>query len=342
MYNDLISIIVPIYNCEKYLLKCVDSIRTQTYTNLEIILIDDGSNDNSPSLCDKILKEDCRIKVIHKDNGGVSDARNTGLKIASGKYIAFVDSDDYLEETYLELLYKSLIFNEADLSICGYIYEDEKGNMIAKTTGDSVILNSHEALNLMFSPKEYQGFLWNKLFKKELIGALQFNKEITICEDLLFVSQYMLNCKKIVYNPIPLYHYVYNTNSAINSRYRKFNYKNLSELKVYDIMLTFLPTTYYDTIKVIKYRKLMSHVGIVQQVYSSNHFDKKLLDKMQQYIRNNIFDIFHINKKVFRVSKYDKLMALLIAINPAFLYCAFKVKKLIKKLIYILKFKHCI
>jgi len=126
-----ISVIVPVYNVEKYLAKCIDSILAQTFTDFECILINDGSPDNSPAICDEYAKKDERMKVIHKENGGVSSARNTGLDIAQGEWITFADSDDWVDENYLELMYSNAIKNNCDLSICGFKSVDEKGNINA-------------------------------------------------------------------------------------------------------------------------------------------------------------------------------------------------------------------
>ena len=122
MRNDLISVIVPVYNVELYLQQCIDSILNQTYSNLEIILIDDGSTDNSSIICDINLEKDHRIKVIHKQNGGLSNARNVGVKNAQGKFVAFIDSDDYISEDYIEVLYRLICKYNADISVCRFRY----------------------------------------------------------------------------------------------------------------------------------------------------------------------------------------------------------------------------
>lgn len=120
--NELISVIVPVYNVEKYSERCIESIINQTYKNLEIILVDDGSPDTCPMICDEYAKKDDRIVVIHKENGGLSDARNAGIEIAKGEYFAFIDSDDYISEEFLSKLYMSLKSNSAFMSICNFDY----------------------------------------------------------------------------------------------------------------------------------------------------------------------------------------------------------------------------
>ena len=121
-----ISIIVPVYNVEKYLEKCVRSILAQTFTDFELILVDDGSPDSSGAMCDQFAEQDQRVKVIHKENGGLSDARNAGIEIATGEYLGFVDSDDYIADDMYELLYTNIVKEDADLSICG-IYDVYEG-----------------------------------------------------------------------------------------------------------------------------------------------------------------------------------------------------------------------
>lgn len=130
MKEDLISIIVPVYKVENYLSKCLDSMICQTYKNIEIILVDDGSPDNSGKICDDYAKKDSRIKVIHKENGGLSDARNAGLKIATGKYIGFVDSDDYISVEMYEKLYNQAKKEDADIACCNYYRVKMEKNLI--------------------------------------------------------------------------------------------------------------------------------------------------------------------------------------------------------------------
>ena len=146
--EDLITVIVPVFKVEKYLEKCVKSICCQTYKNLEIILVDDGSPDNCGKMCDKYAKSDKRIKVIHKENGGLSDARNAGIKMATGKYIAFVDSDDYVSNDYIEYMYKILKKENAKISICelqivwkNTTIENNKENKVQKLTSKQALEN---------------------------------------------------------------------------------------------------------------------------------------------------------------------------------------------------------
>ena len=144
--EDLISVVVPIYNVENYIKKCVDSILSQTYKNLEIILVDDGSPDNCPQICDEYAQKDNRIKVIHKENGGLSDARNAGIDISKGKFITFIDSDDYIEKDYVEVLYNSIKENASDMAIGSHKAIYDNGTILNKETGEKSVLDSKNVL----------------------------------------------------------------------------------------------------------------------------------------------------------------------------------------------------
>ena len=143
---DLISVVVPIYNVKDYLKRCVDSIRKQSYNNIEIILVDDGSNDGSEKIVDRFAEQDYRIQVVHQKNQGLSGARNSGLKVASGKYIAFIDSDDFISELFIERLYYACVKNDADMAICDYLQGDFKFIPVEHNPGLVCCFDSSEML----------------------------------------------------------------------------------------------------------------------------------------------------------------------------------------------------
>ena len=163
----LISVIVPIYGVEKYLNKCVESLIGQTYKVLEIILVDDGSKDNCPTLCDEWAKKDSRIKVVHKENGGLSDARNAGLPYATGEYISFIDSDDYIEPTFYERLFAAIEEAGAEIAECGTRYVDECGNELKIRQSQDGCFDTLTALKMLIQEKGLYQTVWNKLYKKE-------------------------------------------------------------------------------------------------------------------------------------------------------------------------------
>jgi len=206
----LISVIIPVYKTGRYLKRCIESVQAQTHRDLEIILINDGSPDNSLEICCYYAAKDRRIKIVNKENGGVSSARNAGIDLASGEYIGFVDSDDYIEPDMFELLVQLITGHGADISICGF-YEERDGVTYGESeeTGDVLVLDRDRALELMFSYRYYRGYLWNKLFKSSLFkeSKIRLDETVTLCEDLLCVCRCILESKKVVYSDAPKYHY---------------------------------------------------------------------------------------------------------------------------------------
>ena len=194
--EELISVIIPVYKVERYLDRCVESIVNQTYTNLEIILVDDGSPDNCPKMCDAWAEKDNRIKVMHKTNGGVSSARNMALKVTQGAFIYFMDSDDSVELDTIEKAYKSIVSNGADLVIWGYkVIENEETKLVNEQQMLSVNLHDAECFLNLYN-KNLLNALWNKLYRRELIKD-SFDIELTWGEDLLFNLNYFKNAKKV-------------------------------------------------------------------------------------------------------------------------------------------------
>lgn len=175
-----ISVIIPVYNVEKYLVKCIDSVINQTYTNLEIILVDDGSPDRCPQICDEYAKKDKRIRVIHKANGGLSDARNAGIDVADGEYICFLDGDDYIAPNMYEKLYTAIKKNNADMSICNFCYVDENGNILDKENMEYPIkdeyISGRKVLEekLMELNRHYWVVAWNKLYRHEIFERCRY------------------------------------------------------------------------------------------------------------------------------------------------------------------------
>lgn len=211
--NPLISVIVPVYKVERYLRQCVDSILAQTYSNLEIWLIDDGSPDNCPKICDEYAKLDKRIKVIHKDNGGLADARNAALDKLTGDYVVCVDSDDYISNTHIEGLYNLLKQNDADVAINTYC--TFSGHVLPKPRKpkDKVyVYDNLHAIETMFYQKQFDTSAWGKLYKKDLFDNIRYPKGI-VFEDLPTTYRLFLKAKKIVFQNIQSYYYLIRSNS---------------------------------------------------------------------------------------------------------------------------------
>ncbi len=214
----MISIIIPVYNSSKFLDMCLKSVINQTYSNLEIILIDDGSNDDSGYICDKYAAYDNRIRVIHQGNKGVSNARNAGLKLASGELISFLDSDDQLELDMLSFLVDILLKYDADISHCGYKRVDENMRVLNEVSGTHRILvqNNTDAIDCMLKGINFSGGLWNKLFKSEVLENLTFCEELKNNEDILFNVQAFSRADKIVFADETKYKYFEHPFSACN------------------------------------------------------------------------------------------------------------------------------
>lgn len=216
--NELISVIVPIYNAEKYLQKCLDSIIQQTYTYLEIILIDDGSIDRSMEICDSYTKKDGRIQVIHKKNQGVSAARNDGIKRATGEYIAFVDADDYIFPDYFDYLYTLLKKYDADMACCDlYKMWDTETLPLFDNCEEEILYTAEEALRDFFYNKNITGHPFLKLYKRNLVGQLAFPEKMHYGEDIFFVFHTLQKCKSVVHGTKILYIYIQNDASVTHN-----------------------------------------------------------------------------------------------------------------------------
>lgn len=228
----LISIIVPVYNVKDYLEKCLQSICVQTYKNLEIILIDDGSSDGSGELCDLFAQRDGRIKVIHQTNAGQSAARNRGLAVAQGEFLGFVDSDDWIEPDMYEFLYHLLKENGADISICSH-YRDKGKKSVAKySSGEQFVFTRDEGIRALVVDRRIRNYVWDKLYKRRLFSGITFPLN-RIFEDIAISYRIFYKAEKIVVREFPKYHYVIRDGSAMQSKYDPLKEHNLF-LSVYE------------------------------------------------------------------------------------------------------------
>lgn len=238
--SPVISIIIPIYNSSCFLCGCLDCILSQSFDDFELILVDDGSKDNSLDICRKYAANDSRIKVIHQDNAGVSSARNRGLDEAKGDYIYFPDSDDFVTEKALELLVNGIGSN-CNFATGGYQYLDEEGICTYSIDNTEEGYMSRDEMLMQFfapSPYIYQGYLWNKLFKRSIIeeNNIRFEPSIKFNEDRLFCVRYVCSLKqeeRIYYNWKPVYQYVQRSTSAMASLTQRFNPNFLSDLDAF-------------------------------------------------------------------------------------------------------------
>ena len=215
----LISVIVPVYKVEAYLDRCVQSIVDQTYKNLEIILVDDGSPDNCPAMCDAWATKDRRIRVIHKKNGGLSDARNAGMEIASGTFMGFIDSDDYIAPEMYQLLYDRIVADDSDLAACGVemVWEDGTPPRPLTRTGQCV-LNREEAMEAVIAESWLKQPVWYKLYKTELIRGIAFPIG-KYHEDVFWSWQAVAKAQKVSVFDTPCYFYLQRSGSIMGEGY---------------------------------------------------------------------------------------------------------------------------
>lgn len=215
--NPEISIIIPVYKVERYLRQCLDSVLAQTFTDWECIVVDDGSPDNCPAICDEYGARDPRFKVIHRENGGQGAARNSGLRIARGKYIGFIDPDDWADECLFETLHNLIEETDTDMAQVGF-FKEYKGYANRKTFVDRItVLNHKEIVRELVFDRKIPSFLWQKLFRKEVINS-EF-PEGKVFEDITVLSSWGKNIRTAVLSPQTLYHYRCRKGSTLHSNY---------------------------------------------------------------------------------------------------------------------------
>lgn len=235
----VISIIVPVYNAKSCVRTCLDSIRAQTYENLEILVVDDGSTDGSGGICDGCALEDGRLSVVHlPENRGPSGARNEGIRRAAGQFISFIDADDWVEPDLLETLYENLRENGADISACG-------ADGIGITDGPAAAYSRKEAVSCLAKGTPFNHVPWGKLYAAGLVKKHPFDERIFYSEDLLFLYYLMKDVNRVSYVPDKLYHYVRREESQVHSG---ISQRKCTALEVYDIICRDAGKSFPDTV----------------------------------------------------------------------------------------------
>lgn len=300
MNNNLISVIVPVYNLENYIKRCLKSIQNQTYCNMEIIVVDDGSRDDSWNIINRIAKEDDRIIQIHKENGGVSSARMLGLANANGEWIGFVDGDDEIEEDMYEVLLNNAFEYNADISHCGYkmIFNDGRINFFYDTKIKKVQDNTTGIIDLLEGDLIEPG-LCNKLYKKSLFEDIKLDTNIKINEDLLLNYYLFKNSQLSIFEDLTKYHYIIRDNSA--SRSKLNDYKIYDPIRVKEIILN----DSNSEIKEIAYKVyLRTIIYIIDGLILENSHEhdlqcRELIDLLKKHSKY----IKYLNKKL-KLSAY--------------------------------------
>lgn len=302
-----ISIIVPVYNVEKYIHRCIDSILHQTFKDFELILVDDGSLDNSGKICDEYAKEDDRIKVIHKENGGLSDARNVGLDIAQGEYIAFVDSDDWIEKDMYSILYENIRKYNADISICKMrkIFDSTVDNNI--TTNNCIILNNEEAFDCLFNNKYYASHACDKLYKKSLFDGIRYPVG-KLYEDMFTTYRLFEKANKVVFSDYIGYNYFQRKDGIVNSKFRP---EKLDYIRAFNGIFDLGYSKYPKSINSITISYVLANTTLITDICRAGYKDKSIISELIRNIRENLFCFCRYK----HISVRKKMQAVLIAIN---------------------------
>lgn len=270
MGEKLVSVIVPIYKVEAYLEKCIQSIQNQTYRNLEIILVDDGSPDQCGKICDRYKERDERIRVIHKENGGLSDARNFGIDAATGEYILFVDSDDYIHPRMVEILLKKLEDSGADIAVCDFRQVDEKEIVVDDAEVCEASVSESFSGQEIMNNLQYRNLLtvvaWNKLYKSDLFVQLRYPKG-KIHEDEFLIHRLLHLCQKTVYISNKLYYYVRREGSIMDG-IRVFGVMN--GWQAYEDRLSFLAANGYDQMTLWTKQQMLHYICKIYEKLQGN------------------------------------------------------------------------
>lgn len=297
--NERISIIVPVFNVEKYLERCVNSLINQTYKNIEIILVDDGSPDLCPQMCDEYAKKDERIKVLHKKNGGLSDARNAGLDVATGEYIAFVDSDDWVETDFIETLYKNAKSENADISIigCTLVWDDGRKKPVSKDKG-YYVFDKEKAIREMLAQRKFGCMVCQKMYRKQIFDTVRFPVG-KLYEDVAVSMPTFLKAKKVVVSGNHGYNYYQRNDSIVNS---KFDERKLYFLECCQNIIKYSDKheKMYDTEAHIFYLRALMIFALTLYQNSENEKNTEYIEqeikKNKKYIWNNMY--LELRKKV--------------------------------------------
>ena len=331
---ELVSIIIPVYKVEKYLNKCVESVVNQTYKNLEIILVDDGSPDNCPEMCDEWAKKDSRIKVIHRKNGGLSAARNSGIDIAKGEYFCFVDSDDYVDIDFVRFLYEALKLKSADIAICEITVIDEKNIVIddSKTRQriSSETKTGLELLGYILPAKTYAYVVaCNKLYKRELFKELRYT-EGKIHEDEYIIHRLYAKCNKVVLIDKPLYFYLKRENSIIGIG---FNIKRMDIVEALEDRFKLCKEINQPELARKALYVLLSTIAYYTELIDvATNIDRnkkqEFRNKFKKFFNNYLSEI--LNSSDFSIT--EKLLVSLYYISPALYKCYIKFARLRRRI----------
>ena len=301
----LVSVVVPVYNVESYVRECIDSLIRQTHTNIEIILIDDGSTDNSGLICEEYAADDARIKVFHKENGGLSSARNSGIAIMSGEYCCFVDSDDMVADSYIERLLHAAEESCSDITACSYTREiDELGD---KNLQDNIEVDPHKALEFIFSEKTMTTSAWGKLYRTELWSSIRF-PEGYIYEDYATIYKIILKANKITIIPWKLVYYRPNPQSITGTQ---FYPKRMQYFEITEELRPVIENAFPDLLTYVDNRTTRYAIAYYRQIAFSGHKDTEINSYLRSLVKKGIVQYLRSG-----YSPLSKAYGILIILSP--------------------------
>ena len=288
MEDSLVSIIIPIYNSEKFLERCVMSCIKQTYQNIEIILVNDGSTDSSPVICDKLSELYEQVVVLHRENGGVSRARNDGMNIAKGEYITFVDSDDYVSPVYIEKLVRLIKLNNVQLAICGYTSKKEELVCSANYNESIRYIKAEHIYNHMLNNERYEGYLWNKLFVRKIIveNKMLFPEDVLVWEDMYFVLCYLKSIYQVVEYDEKLYFYRVEGQGVTSQITIKKMESMVKVCKLFVDLENSKEKLYYIAARKLLIRQLIQYLkGTLRECIEDKHIVREYMFLLEEYLK---------------------------------------------------------
>lgn len=307
----IITVVVPVYNVSDYVPKCLDSLVSQTADNIEIIVVDDGSTDDSGKICDTYAKSHDNVKVIHVENGGLSKARNIGINAAHGEFIGFVDGDDWVEPEFYQNLLNLIVANNSDLSSCGVKYDYDNGEQQLYKEDIVNVSDQEQIYKLLINDKNIYGYACNKLFKTEVVKQILFDEELYSSEDIDFCSKYAMKCESMAYNHSELYHY----RQRIGSMTGEFAYswRKLSVIEAYQRLINvyeeYCPSCKFQIERFL----LKQNLNVIGRIKISHVNDRDLLNQLYANVKLLWPKVIHSPQN----STTEKINILLTRLMPA-------------------------
>ncbi|MCQ5131146.1 glycosyltransferase [Butyricicoccus faecihominis] len=305
----LVSLVIPVYNLERYLKRCVESVLHQTFPNLEVILVDDGSTDKSPAMCDAYQKADNRVTVLHQKNQGLSAARNAGTAAASGEYIAYVDGDDYIHPEYVSTLLNGMLKNRAQISVCGFrIVGEAPAQISPNCERKESVYSKYDALSTMLYQKKFDVSAWGKMFQTEDIRRFPFPVG-KVYEDILSIVQAFGTAERVAWNPSELYFYYQREESIVHSE--KIELRE-DEIEMTDCMYDYVKAHCPQAEAAARCKKFSNYCQVLKAVSANKEAAQNMREHLQLFLQNNAPKVLRDSQARFK----NRAAALLIMISP--------------------------